>query len=234
MHRFSGDDSSGYYYAGLEDQDTIATYGVGADTDPYTWDLNVPAADGHILLWVTLNFPIVGDWIQAGYVFGTIDGTTTSDRVPYVEDGFSSPSPTAQVWSSDVIINNDDGYIEAWSYSYNSHTGDYTGAGAIYSPNYGTVFLYDTMNMGTYDNGVSYVGLENDYAASYSGTCNAVYNYSTTSNQVYTTSVSTSNPVSVGTSWSSCGQWQQNNPYSYSKASGTCDGTIDFYNNTDV
>jgi len=209
-----------YLYATLYDEDTSTAYGVGSYSDPSTWTIPDAALTGHVALWVNLLYES-NAWVQAGYDKGTTDGYNPSDRVPYTEINVYG-SYWAAVWTSDAIIDGDSGDIEAWTYSQSGNV--FTAHGLTYSSNLNTAFV-GSATTGSLSVGVPTIGLEVAYV-SYSGTCDSVSEYTTTSGEVYTTSTSTSEPLSVGTSWATCTTWSENSPYWYSESS--CHGTIDY------
>jgi len=214
-----------YYYAELVDTDTSSAYGVGAYSQPYTWTLNSGLTYSHMNIWATLLYDS-SDWSQTGYVKGSSDGWSTSNRVPYAEFGISGTVIANYTWASYAIIDNDDGDIEAWTYSQSGST--FIAHTIVYSSNLNTAFL-DTQNMQSLSQGTPETSLEVQYLNSYSGTCDSFSTYSSTSGAVYTTSVSTSEPINSGTSWSSCQTGTVNSPYTVYENVATCSGVIEYY-----
>ena len=128
---------------------------------------------------------------------------------------------------------NDDGDLEAWTYSENGN-GMYVAYGEAYSSYYNLDFVsYHTMTI--FDEyGPAQTSIEAWYSTS-GLTCDSFgtsSDYSSTSAQVYTTSVSTSQPLSAGTDWSTCtlDPSTSNSPYSTAEnVSGDCYAVLEYY-----
>jgi hypothetical protein len=220
-----GEGGGGTYYASEIDLDTGSAYGVATYTDLSTLTLNAPDTDTHQDLWVELVIGSGQYWEQAGYMEGTDESGTSSVLVPYAE--FNTGTAVSYHDTADPIPAADSGYIEVWTYEKDS-SNNYWAQATIDSAYYGQAFSYD-YNMGmTYSNGEPYAALEEAYFNSYSSTCNSVSQYTEMDAAVYTTSMSTSSPIDVGTSWSSCSTEFNNSPYHIALV-GTCDEDFEYY-----
>jgi hypothetical protein len=192
-----------YDYAIQTDTDTTQAYGVGTYSTPNTWTFNTMASQGHMILDAVLWYWTLGQyWSQSGYVIGGLDTGTANNRVPYMEVRVQGNDPQYAIWNSYTIPDNDQGKIQDWTYSQDAG-GNYIAHGLVYSPYWNLNFL-TTANLGPNEKfGKVYLGLETEYYI-YTGACDKYAQYSTTNGAVYTTSMSTSEPLSVGTSWSGC------------------------------
>jgi hypothetical protein len=230
-----GDGGTAWYYAGWKDTDTSSAYGVGADASPAAWKFNTGDTQSHMDLWVTQGYPLDSSWAQTGYTNGTSPLGTYTSRYIYFEFGYNSNpiSGAGGVASSYPIPNNDDGELEAWTYSVNGN-GMYVAEGEAYSYAYNLYFV-SSHTMTIFDEyGPASTALEAWYSTS-GLTCDSFgtsSSYSGTGEQVYTTSVSTSQPLSVGTDWSTCtlDPSTSNSPYSTAQnISGDCYAVLEYY-----
>jgi len=221
--------STGYYYAWMYDTDyPLSTYGVGTDSEPAGWTYNTADATGHQLFYADLNYAQGGvltnnNWAQSGYGIGDLDGTSASSRVPYAEINVGG-TVSHSAWTSYAIPNDDSGSMEAWTYQQNLQ-GDYIAHMTVYSPYWSTTFL-TTGDVGPSNYmGRSLVAIETYYSGSY--TCDLYSNYTFSWNAVFTLSEGTSDPLSVGSSWSSCSFPTPNSPYSLTSAG--CSSIEEYY-----
>jgi hypothetical protein len=217
---------SGFYYALEKDTDTATIYGGGTYASPYAWTLNTAGTSDHMALWLSF---VYGNklWAQTGWAIGNIDGyVLTSARFPYAEIKIYSGT-FAYGWTSYTIPDNDQGYFEAWSYSYDGLT--YTVHTIVYSPHWGAAFLY-TYNTGGFGTGTLDEGTEASYAST-PPTCDLYAYYSGNGGAVYSTSYGTSEPLTlgIGTSWTSCATEFQNFPYNVALNVGSCSGVVQFW-----
>ena len=227
-----GQRGDGYYYAGEQDGDTTNAYGVGAHSTPYTWTLNTATSSGHMLLWVNLGYSIsIRSWSQTGLGIGLInpDIGTSNSRNVYMEFVNNLVTQSGSYLFGTSIPDNDQGYLEAWTYSYDAGTGHYTARGEAYSPIWSTYYV-SSADMGpNLRSGPVSTSIEALYIT-YSGTCDNYSQYTATSGAVYTTSTQGSEPLSAGFGWGSCAlnPNPSNPPYSVS-VPGLCSQTVDYW-----
>lgn len=203
----SGGDSSvpGYYYAtgytNQGDRDGVAGY-VNAAAWTYA-----SGSNGHSLTYIDLNFDdgTGAHWAQVGLGIGDVGGQTQSSRSIYFE--WNTATYNIQWVTSHSIPDNDNGYAKDYAYSANGD-GTYNFQLSMSSPYWSSTWSTQP-NVGARYKGTLQADTENQYANSYSGSCNTVSINSQTS-LVYSSSV-TSSPT--WSSWTGTCSTYQNSPY---------------------
>jgi len=220
----------GYYYAEERGSDTTNAYGVGVHSIPYTWTLNTGTSNGHMDLYVNLGYSNDAySWSQTGYGYGNLSkaiGISNSRNV-YMEFAIAGRAQAGSYLFGTSIPDNDQGYLEVWTYNYDMSSGHYTARGEAYSPAWSTYYV-SSQDMGIFLSSGPVETSTEAWYMNYNNPCDNYSPYSTTSGAVYTTAVWGSEPLSSGLGWGSCAPGTVNYPYNVA-AVGLCNQTVQYW-----